>query len=100
MPDRKPGCIITSAVFSRMLSSVSQESLESQIPGHPAIEECLDRECMICSVRDCPHKEPLHYHHDGCPCCDAPHEPTDAFEDAEFLDLDTASDSPYGYPGA
>jgi hypothetical protein len=20
-------------------------------------------------VMDCPHNEPLHYHHDGCPCC-------------------------------
>src|SRR5579859_6049679 len=30
---------------------------------------CIDMECMICAIRDCPHGEPLHYHHDGCPSC-------------------------------
>jgi len=30
---------------------------------------CAVEECMICSVRDCPDNEPLHYHHDGCPAC-------------------------------
>jgi hypothetical protein len=33
-----------------------------------------DGECGACAVRDCPHKEPLHYHHDGCPACWA-HDP-------------------------
>lgn len=28
-------------------------------------------ECSACAVRDCPEHEPLHYHHDGCPSCDA-----------------------------
>ena len=28
-----------------------------------------DGECMACGMRDCPHSEPLHYHHDGCPAC-------------------------------
>lgn len=31
---------------------------------------CDYPECIMCSVRDCPHNEPLHYHHDGCPACD------------------------------
>lgn len=26
-------------------------------------------ECDASAVRDCPHDEPLHYHHDGCPSC-------------------------------
>ncbi len=26
-------------------------------------------ECIACGERDCPHGEPLHYHHDGCPAC-------------------------------
>jgi hypothetical protein len=26
-------------------------------------------ECMACGERNCPHGEPLHYHHDGCPAC-------------------------------
>ncbi len=28
-----------------------------------------DEECIFCGYRDCPHGEPLHYHHDGCPVC-------------------------------
>jgi hypothetical protein len=28
-----------------------------------------DGECCACGARDCPHGEPLHYHHDGCPAC-------------------------------
>lgn len=36
---------------------------------HPPTDECPDPECMVCAVRDCPDQEPLHYHHDGCPCC-------------------------------
>lgn len=31
-----------------------------------------DGECLACGMRDCPHKEPFHYHHDGCPECDSP----------------------------
>lgn len=36
---------------------------------HPETAACPDLECMQCAVRDCPHGEPLHYHHDGCPSC-------------------------------
>ena len=32
-------------------------------------ETCPVEECVICGVRDCPGREPLHYHHDGCPYC-------------------------------
>jgi hypothetical protein len=32
-------------------------------------DTCEVPECERCAVRDCPHKEPLHYHHDGCPAC-------------------------------
>ena len=28
-----------------------------------------DGECMQCAQRECPHGEPLHWHHDGCPAC-------------------------------
>jgi hypothetical protein len=37
--------------------------------SHPATDQCPDMECMMCAMRDCPDNEPLHYHHDGCPCC-------------------------------
>lgn len=30
---------------------------------------CRTEDCIPCAVRDCPHLDPLHYHHDGCPAC-------------------------------
>jgi len=39
------------------------------IAQHPPTDQCPDLECLLCGVRDCPHGEPLHYHHDGCPDC-------------------------------
>jgi hypothetical protein len=45
------------------------ENWRSQIPTHPPTDECPDLECCVCGMRDCPHEEPLHYHHDGCPAC-------------------------------
>lgn len=30
---------------------------------------CHIVECMYCASLDCPHAEPFHYHHDGCPAC-------------------------------
>jgi len=37
--------------------------------NHPATGSCPGAECLDCGARDCPHGEPLHYHHDGCPAC-------------------------------
>jgi hypothetical protein len=42
---------------------------EHRKPPHPPTDECGDVECTDCAERDCPHHEPLHYHHDGCPAC-------------------------------
>jgi len=33
------------------------------------LAHCPDSECTICSKIVCPHGEPLHFHHDGCPSC-------------------------------
>jgi len=30
---------------------------------------CADAECTTCSEIVCPHGEPFHFHHDGCPAC-------------------------------
>ncbi len=32
-------------------------------------DACMHHECLACGEMDCPHGEPLHYHHDGCPAC-------------------------------
>ena len=34
------------------------------------LENCAEDECILCGVIYCPHHEPLHMHHDGCPQCD------------------------------
>lgn len=33
------------------------------------LAHCGDPECMECGAIVCPHGEPLHFHHDGCPSC-------------------------------
>lgn len=43
---------------------------ESVVTCSGAWDICENDECSVCAVRDCPHREPLHYHHDGCPACD------------------------------
>lgn len=37
-------------------------------------ETCPVCECGVCSVRECPERDLLHFHHDGCPCCCFPRE--------------------------
>jgi len=36
---------------------------------HPQEKDCQEDCCLICAFRDCPYKEPFHYHHDDCPSC-------------------------------
>jgi hypothetical protein len=33
------------------------------------LAHCPDPECFTCGEAVCPHGEPLHFHHDGCPSC-------------------------------
>ena len=54
------------------LPSVVDE-MRAKLPNHPPAADCPnggpDGECMVCGMRDCPHDDPLHYHHDDCPSC-------------------------------
>jgi hypothetical protein len=34
------------------------------------VTTCAVDECVVCSIRECPWHEPLHFHHDGCPACE------------------------------
>lgn len=56
--------------------------------GHS--DTCPNDECMLCSVRDCPFFEPLHYHHDGCPCCYYANSNTELPNYDEFIKMWTA----------
>lgn len=51
-----------------------QEWLEPKVVCSGDDTTCKVEECEDCGRRECPHREPLHYHHDGCPACDIPHE--------------------------
>jgi len=51
----------------------------SALPADPSAPACTGNadtcpvdECIVCGERDCPHHDPLHYHHDGCPACTPP----------------------------
>lgn len=33
------------------------------------LAHCKDCECEVCSKIVCPHKDEMHFHHDGCPSC-------------------------------
>ena len=54
--------------------SVELAALKEKIEGVREAHTCIDlreSECDICGALDCPKAEPLHYHHDGCPSCEA-----------------------------
>lgn len=65
--------------------------IRARVPGHPAAYDptdrasCQDDECLVCGLRDCPHGEPLHYHHDGCPACWLDPTPLDAAARRQIL---------------
>jgi len=53
-------------------SKVEELEREKQTMGEQLdhlLAHCKDSECEVCSKIICPHGEPLHFHHDGCPCC-------------------------------
>lgn len=64
------------AQVARQQAVMRKEWLKSQPakddPKHDMIS-CSVSECEDCAVILCPHKEPLHTHHDGCPACDVRH---------------------------
>lgn len=38
-------------------------------PSEGRLDHANTEECLACGAADCPGKEALHYHHDGCPYC-------------------------------
>lgn len=47
-----------------------------------------DEECLGCGAEDCPFGEPLHWHHDGCPTCDADPRAIEVLKLAWFTGVD------------
>lgn len=72
VPDDRPYIVIAEAEFERM------KAMTDALLNH------CDKdggECRVCSVIVCPHKDPLHFHHDGCPTCSQEAEAQTALKD-------------------
>ena len=65
------GSRLTNGDLRALLALVDKiEALRGLGHGFGAVDlVCGDPECCICAVLDCPHGEPMHHHHDGCPAC-------------------------------
>jgi hypothetical protein len=50
-----------------VVSATRIDDLEDGGSGHS--KECVDDECALCALRDCPFRDPRHYGRDGCPAC-------------------------------
>lgn len=53
------------AIHERIAAAHARHELHDEL-----LNECPDPECIVCGEILCPHREPLHFHHDGCPACD------------------------------
>lgn len=49
---------------------VAVEARQSSAEIDALLAQCKTDECAVCGSIICPHGEPLHFHHDGCPACD------------------------------
>lgn len=62
---------MTAIVCSHDLTE--QHLAELRAKADRLVNECQgvngDGECSECGEICCPHGEPLHFHHDGCPAC-------------------------------
>lgn len=47
-----------------------REATLAAVREHAKDFQDADGESAILGILDCPHHEPLHYHHDGCPACE------------------------------
>lgn len=58
---------------TRELHEAIELAVESKQPSaviDALLALCETGECAVCGSIICPHGEPLHFHHDGCPACD------------------------------
>jgi hypothetical protein len=57
--------IVSRAEYEQMKADVVRlDKIINELLAH-----CSIGECGVCSEIVCPYKEPLHFHHDGCPAC-------------------------------
>jgi|ERR1700722_3425632 len=62
------------------------------------LAHCKDSECSECAVIICPDQEDFHFHHDGCPICDAQEEHKRLEKEPVMFDLETGLGQPPATP--
>lgn len=53
----------------KSINDSEQENIRLQKMVDQLLVHCQIDECTVCAEIVCPHKDPLHLHHDGCPSC-------------------------------
>jgi hypothetical protein len=53
----------------QLIDSLADEVERLRASINRMLAHCPDAECGICGKAVCPHGDPLHFHHDGCPSC-------------------------------
>ena len=59
-------------VYDRAPFEAADEIERLQKALDALLAHCEDPECAKCGAAICPHSEPFHFHHDGCPACSQP----------------------------
>lgn len=61
----------TAADVAAVLKSEQERltTMVDQLLEHAGKCECEGGECSRCGEIVCPHRDPMHFHHDGCPSC-------------------------------
>lgn len=67
--DEKPHCGTCRLCLIERAESADARVKELEAQVQQNLEHCHDSECSCCALIICPHKDPLHFHHDGCPSC-------------------------------
>ena len=62
---------------ARHCQGLMAQLIEAREKMDRLLAHCPDAECHTCGEIVCPHGEPLHFHHDGCPACCTPSEGPD-----------------------
>lgn len=69
--------IIERSALRPVLDIIHMELNTAKIHGYSEehldaiLADCPDGECVKCAYIICPHKDGMHFHHDGCPSCGA-----------------------------
>lgn len=68
-PDEWEGLFTADQMRQFREEGVREAKAESEKMIDALLAHCDDPECFTCGKIICPHSEPLHFHHDGCPAC-------------------------------